>query len=189
MYSKKPISKMILLAGVIATSQAIAAPSPRNLEQSLVGCWAGELQYRDYQSNRVFELPVKTVIERIGDGHTFVRKSSFMDGHKKTVYITSLTQFSEAGDNVQSVGSRINNPMEVSSDSVTVRSYSDDGNWQEEYQRTDIDGSERSNIKTIVTLNADALTAERLVKKDGLPDTSYVFRNKTVLHKDNDCQH
>ena len=73
----------------------VAAPAPGaiEIETTLAGCWTGVLQYRDYQSDRLFDIPLSTKIRAIADGHTFVRESRFDDGPRRQVYITALTQF------------------------------------------------------------------------------------------------
>ena len=49
-----------MLVGFTGASRAADAPSPEALERGLAGRWTGALEYRDYQSNRSFKLPLNT---------------------------------------------------------------------------------------------------------------------------------
>lgn len=86
-----------LLTGLIATlavplaAQAQAPLDIATLRQATAGPWEGKLEYRDYQSDRWFGLPVVVQIEAVGDGVTLIRKAAFDDGPKTgIVWITTV---------------------------------------------------------------------------------------------------
>ena len=49
-------------ACLAAPAIAVDAPTPAALEAGLTGQWRGALGYRDYQTDKLFELPVATEI-------------------------------------------------------------------------------------------------------------------------------
>lgn len=101
----------LLAAAALLTAQAPAqalpatpppAPAPLTVataRQSLVGEWQGKLEYRDYQADRWFGLPVKTRISDGGDGVTLIRVSDFDDGPRVgNVRITSVSLLDGASE-------------------------------------------------------------------------------------------
>ena len=65
----------------------------------LAGRWQGKLEYRDYQANRWFGIPVTVEVELIDDSATVIRKASFDDGDSGTVYITTVSMLAPDGKN------------------------------------------------------------------------------------------
>ena len=47
---------------------------------SQVGEWTGKLEYRDYQADRWFGLPMRVSVTDGGDGVTQIRVADFDDG-------------------------------------------------------------------------------------------------------------
>ena len=71
---------------------ALAPLTVAEARQSLVGEWHGELEYRDYQADKWFGLPVKVSVRDGGDGVTLIRTADFDDGPKTgNVRITSVS--------------------------------------------------------------------------------------------------
>ena len=85
-----------LLAAALAAAPA-SPPGPAPLtvaaaRQSLVGQWQGKLEYRDYQADKWFGLPVKVEVRDGGDGVTLIRTADYDDGPKTgNVRITSVS--------------------------------------------------------------------------------------------------
>lgn len=84
------LAPTLAMAQDAAASEA-SAPQPTRLRFGLVGQWTGALGYRDYQTERLFEIPVTTTIEAVPDGVTLVRRSLFDDGPDKPVWITTIS--------------------------------------------------------------------------------------------------
>ena len=91
-----------LLAAAALAAQAPAPPAVAPLavapltvagaRQSLVGEWRGKLEYREYQADKWFGLPVKVSVRDGGDGVTLIRTADFDDGPKTgIVRITSVS--------------------------------------------------------------------------------------------------
>jgi len=163
----------------------VAAPAPGaiEIETTLAGCWTGVLQYRDYPSDRLFDIPLSTKIRAIADGHTFVRESRFDDRPRRQVYITALTQFSAEGDRVAFASSRLGEPIEVTSDAVSVTRLDDATHWAEVYTRTGLDDEKPSDITVEVTRDGDTLTTEKRVRNLDDPSKTVRLRNRTVLKR------
>jgi hypothetical protein len=89
------LATSLAFSGVPAAAQApldIAA-----LRLATVGAWEGKLEYRDYQADRWFGIPMKVMIEDGGDGVTVIRKADFDDGPKVgIVRITTVELFDPA---------------------------------------------------------------------------------------------
>ena len=75
-----------------AAASTVAPVTIASARQSLVGQWQGKLEYRDYQADKWFGLPVKVAVRDGGDGVTLIRVSDFDDGPKTgIVRITSVS--------------------------------------------------------------------------------------------------
>ena len=90
-----------LLAAAALAMQAPAAPAPMTVaqaRQSLVGEWRGKLEYRDYQADKWFGLPVNVSVRDGGDGVTIIRTADFDDGppnsSNKSARIVRITSVS-----------------------------------------------------------------------------------------------
>jgi hypothetical protein len=167
---------------------AAAVTSAVDLEATLTGCWSGVLQYRDYQSNRMVELPMHTKIVAVGDHRTFLRESGFDDGANKIVYITTLTQFSPTGDSVTYATSRAGTPLELTTEEVVVETVRDSAHWREQYRRVGLDGDTESDIRVDVTRDGERLVSEKHVKGVGEPVEAFQLRNRTELHRLTACE-
>jgi hypothetical protein len=74
-----------MLTLIVAITVAARAVAPATLtvaavRQSLIGQWQGKLEYRDYQADRWFGLPVKVAVRDGGDNVTLIRVADFDDG-------------------------------------------------------------------------------------------------------------
>ncbi len=166
------------------------APSAELIERSLAGSWKGALEYRDYQSNSKFELPVTTTISVGADNATVTRVSAFDDGPKTgMVYITTVSLF-EASNSAANAPARMTQssfrkgrPVETWTENVSVQSFTDLQNWTMIYSRTGTDGNAQADIRLTSVRSGNTLTTVKEVKKPGEPDSAYAFRNQTVLKR------
>lgn len=168
--------------GLSGTALAGEFPRADALERSLQGTWTGALQYRDYQSNKLFGLDVTTQIAVGPDKVTITRLSAFDDGPKTGfVYITSVSLFDADGSHVTTATFRKGRAVEVSTDEARVTAYTDDRHWTIVYHVRDMDDDKPADIRVTQTRNGDDLLAVKDVKPAGAPDTAYQFRNQTRL--------
>ena len=95
----------VLVAFVVASligvpSMAQEQPAAYDLQ---AGKWTGALGYRDYQTDRLFELAMTSEIRALPDQATMIRVSSFDDGPKTGfVYVTSVNLYDSAKSAISS---------------------------------------------------------------------------------------
>ena len=161
-----------------------AAPSPEVLQRSLQGRWTGALQYRDYQSNSPFELPVVTQFSAAPDGVTLTRLSAFDDGPKTgTVYITTVSLFDAKTGQVMTATFRKGRAVEVWTDAVRNTAYRDAEHWTLVYAQRGSDNDKPADIRVTETRDGDSLLSLKEVKPAGAPDSAWAFRNQTRLQR------
>ena len=104
-----PPNALIAVALLFAQASAPTAspplppttPTPAALEAGLAGRWQGTLGYRDYETNRLEEIPVQTRLEALPDSATIIRVSTFDDGPRVgDVTITTASLFDAAAGGV-----------------------------------------------------------------------------------------
>lgn len=173
------------LACVLATPVlAQSAPSPFDLQAGLAGKWVGALGYRDYQSNRLFELPMNTVVQVLPDKATIIRVSAFDDGPKAGfVYITSAGLYDAAKSTVTTATLRKGRAVETSTDSVTTVTYTDPTHWVVRYEADGTDDDKPAMLRTTETRDGDTLKTVKEVLPKAEAAKGWQFRNQTRLTK------
>jgi hypothetical protein len=172
---------LLLLASFPVTAQN-AAPAPSELEAGLAGQWTGTLGYRDYQSDQLFELPVRTEIRALADGVSVIRYSAFDDGPKTgTVWITTASLFNPATGSVQSVALRKGKPLDLSNERVTVTAYTDRTHWTLTFEEDGSDDDKPAKLRVTETRTGDTLLAVKEVRPLSGGDGKWQFRNQTKL--------
>ncbi len=174
------IRALCLSAFAMAATSAVAQSTPAELDQGLAGTWSGALGYRDYQSNKLEELPVSTTIEVLADGVTSIRVSRFNDGPKVgAVYITSAALHDLKAGTVTTVSLRKGRPVESSIDRLTTAKYVDPTHWTVIAERDGEDGDKSARIRTTESRDGNQLLAVKEVMPAGT--TVWAFRNQTHL--------
>ncbi len=162
------------------SSAAVSSPTATDLRLLLVGVWSGSLSYRDYQSNRLIELPVSTTIEAIGDGMTIIRRSVYEDGPDKPVWITTISLDDTADGSSTSAAFRAGRAVEPVVEWLNVLA-ADATHWTIVYRSVGPDGNGPADIRVTESLEGDTLTATREVRPVGAGNEAWAFRNQTVL--------
>jgi hypothetical protein len=173
------------LACLVATPAATQTlPSPFELQAGLAGRWTGALGYRDYKTNKLFELPVTTDIQALPDKATVIRISAFDDGPKTgLVHITSASLYDLAKSSVSAVSFRKGQPVEVSTDAVRTVSYTDPTHWVVQYSADGSDDDKPALLRTTETRDGDkVLTVKEVMPRAGI-EKGWQFRNQTRLTK------
>ncbi|CAM3145700.1 DUF1579 domain-containing protein [Sphingomonas antarctica] len=175
---------LLLLAGALAGAPMAAtlSPAPAVLQAGLAGKWVGALGYRDYQSDKLFELAVKTEILALPDTVTVLRISAFDDGPKVgQVYITSASLYDSTGGTVTTASLRKGRPVENETDRVSTQRFTDAAHWTVIYERAGEDGDKAAQIRTTETRDGDVVIAVKEVMPAGT--VTWRFRNQTRLAK------
>ena len=163
---------------------AQGAPSPFESQAGLAGKWTGALGYRDYQSNKLFELPVKTDVQALPDKATVIRVSSFDDGPKTGfVYITSASLYDSAKSTVTTTTLRKGRPVESSAEAVTAVTYTDPTHWVVRYENDGTDDGKPALLRTTETRDGDTVTAVKEVMPKDQTAKGWQFRNQTRLSR------
>ena len=166
-----------------ATALAEETPSPASLLPGLKGEWVGALGYRDYQSNQLFELPVRTSIENVPDGVTQVRRSFYDEGRNQApVWIVSLLQASKDGI-VSTAIMRAGREPELLRESVRVASYTAPNRWIAIATRTGTDDDKPADIRVTETRHGEELLSVKEVRPAGDASAPWLFRNQTRLKR------
>jgi hypothetical protein len=166
----------------LAAAALAAAPTPAALESGLAGHWHGALGYRDYQSDKLEEIPVDTEIRVVGDGVSVVRVSTFDDGPKTgSVFITTAAMFDDKAGMMTEVSLRKGRKVETSTDHVTVAAFTDATHWVMRYEQEGQDDDKPAKLRVTETRTGDALLAVKEVLPASATDGVWRFRNQTRL--------
>jgi hypothetical protein len=170
---------LVLLGCGTAVAQSV--PDPADLRIGLVGRWSGALGYRDYQSDRLFEIPVQTTITTPGDGATLIRQSLFDDGPANPVWITTVSLDERSANTTTAASYRAGRRPELSTDAVAVSAYQGPTSWTLVYTQTGEDDDAPADIRVTETRDGDSLTEVKEVRPVGAGEDAWRFRNQTRL--------
>ncbi len=162
-------------------AQAPAAASAATLLRGIAGRWSGALGYRDYQSDRLFEIPVTTTIVQVADGVTQVRTALFDDGPDKPVWITTTSLLDEAAGTVASASYRAGRAVELTTETIRVAGWIDQTHWTLVYESVARDDDQPAEIRVTETRDGDSLMSVKTVRPVGADDSAWRFRNQTRL--------
>jgi hypothetical protein len=167
-----------LLSGVATPPLTIAS-----LLAGTAGRWQGELQYRDYQSNKWEGLPVKVTIVAQPDGVTTVRTAEFDDGPKVgAVWITTLSTVDPATGKESYASARKGKPFESGAAQLTLASPPRDGtHWTIIATETRNDGDGMAKVRETTVRDGARMTTQKDVDLVGDGKDEWLPRNRTVL--------
>ncbi len=176
-----------IVVGILALSPAVAedkapAPTITSVRAGMVGKWAGKLEYRDYQADRWFGLPVQVSIEMMRDGLTLIRHADFDDGPKTgIVTITSIALLDPATNREQSASFRKGRETEVETVTLHLTRAAAPDHWTLEEISEGKDDDRPARIRATTT--RDGATMVTLKEVDFLDDATetWLTRNRTTL--------
>ena len=178
--------RLALAAVLLAAPAALlaqAVPNPSSLRLGLAGEWTGALGYRDYQSNELFELPMRTWIENIPDGTTQVRRSVYDEGaNQSPVWIISLLQSDKDGA-LSTAIMRAGRQPELLKESLAVHSYAAPDRWVVVSTRTGTDDDKPADIRVTETRTGEELLSVKEVRPAGDAKAPWKFRNQVRLKR------
>ena len=151
----------------------------------MAGRWTGTLAYRDYQTNKMTSLPVRTMIAAGADGVTVVRASTFDVGSRVgAVLITSAALNDPKAGTVTSVSLRRGRAVATETERVSVVAYREATHWTVRFEADGEDDDKPAKLRTTQTRDGDSVVAV----KEGLPADAaakgWQFRNRTELRRD-----
>jgi hypothetical protein len=175
---------LLAVGPAFAQAGAPAAPDIKTLRAGLVGAWQGKLEYRDYQSDRWFGLPVRVTQEMVGDGLTLIRKAEYDDGPQTgPVQITTVSLFDPAKSSETSATFRAGRTPELVTVGLRLSSITDATHWMMIEERTGTDDDRRAKIRETMTRDGARLTT--LKEVDFLDDgaETWISRNRSTLDR------
>ena len=181
---------MLALVSIVALTVVVpaAASEPRlptiaELLAATAGDWRGELQYRDYQTNKWEGLPVTVKVQAQGDGVTLVRTAAYNDGPKAgTVYITIVSQVDTATGRGHYASFRKGRSPDSGTEQLTLGGNPRDlTHWTIIATETRQDGDSRAVVRETTTRDGTSLIS--VTEADPVSDgvTGWKPRNRTVL--------
>ena len=178
--------RLIILISVLTATSAVAQtppqPTPAKLESGLSGQWTGTLTYRDYQSDKMVDLPMRADYRALDDGATVINIATFDDGPKAgNVIITTVELFNLKTGTVDNVAFRRGRPQDKETDKTSVAAYTDDQHWTLQFDHDGMDGKLKAHIRSIETRDGDTLTIEEDVVPLVGPKKDWKMRNITKL--------
>lgn len=163
---------------------AQAKPTPFDLQAGLAGKWIGALGYRDYQSNKLFELAMKTEIQALPDKATVIRITAFDDGPKTGfVYITSASLYDAPKSTVATTTLRKGRAVETSTETIITIAYTDPTHWVVRYEEDGTDDDKPAMLRTTETRDGDTVKTVKEVMPKAEAAKGWQFRNQTRLTK------
>lgn len=178
----------LLLAGLAAAGAPAAAqmaPGPvtlTSIRAGIAGNWKGQLEYRDYQADRWFGLPVQVRIELMRDGLTLIRHANFDDGPQTgIVTITTTALFDPKTSREQSVSFRKGRDAELVTTTLRLTRAEAADRWTIEEVQDGRDDDRPARIRE--TTKRDGAVMVTLKEVDFLDDTAetWLTRNRTTL--------
>ena len=181
----------MLAPALFAAALAAQAPAPLSVapltvataRQSLVGDWRGKLEYRDYQADKWFGLPVKIEVRDGGDGVTLIRTADFDDGPKTgIVRITSVSLLDGANETTATF--RKGRKPELETAALTLGPASKDAaHWTLVETETATDDERPATIRLTTVRDGGKLVT--LKEVDFADDTKaeWLVRNRTTLER------
>ena len=170
----------------LAVAPATAAPAPpvtvASARQSLVGQWQGKLEYRDYQADKWFGLPVKVRVSDGGDGVTLIRVADFDDGPKTgIVRITTVSLLDGATET--SATFRKGRKPGLSTATLALTASRDATHWTLTETETATDDNRPATLR--LTTVRDGAKLVTLKEVDFTDDTKaeWLVRNRTTLER------
>jgi len=155
------------------------------IRAALAGNWQGKLEYRDYQADRWFGLPVRVSVEVMRDGVTLIRHADFDDGPKTgIVTITTIALLDPATNREQSASFRKGRATELVTVTIRLTRAEALDRWTIEELRDGTDDDRPARIRE--TTKRDGATMVTLKEVDFLDDTgeAWLTRNRTTLTRE-----
>jgi hypothetical protein len=180
------LRRLAIAVALFAAPPALADDAPpltlAAARASTGGQWRGELQYRDYQSDKWVGIPVSVTIEMLRDRVTLLGRAVYDDGPKRgAVYITSLEMLGKDGASGYSTSFRAGNEPEIGRFTLAMIEARDATHWTMRAMSDGMDDNRPARLRE--TTVRDGVTLTTLKEVDFTDDAkdAWLQRNRTVL--------
>ena len=172
-----PVSPVTVAPLTIAPLTVAAA------RQSLVGQWRGKLEYRDYQADKWFGLPVEVSVRDGGDGVTLIRTADFDDGPKTgIVRITSVSLLDGATETTATF--RKARKPELSTFTLALGAASRDStHWTLVESATATDNNRPATLRLTTVRDGEKMVTLKEVDFTDDTKAEWLVRNRTTLER------
>jgi hypothetical protein len=172
---------MVAPSPVVAEAPAIGLPIAI---ASQLGDWEGKLEYRDYQADKWFGIPVEVKVADGGDGVTQIRTSDFDDGPRVgIVRITTVTMMDKDGVTEHAATFRKGRKPDLSGSMLTLKQATDATHWTLVSSSLATDANRPARIRITTTRDGDAMSTMKEVDFTDDATETWLERNRTVLTK------
>ena len=182
---------LLLLAAAALAAPAPAPAAPLTVataRQSLVGRWTGSLDYRDYQADKWFGLPVKVEVRDGGDGVTLIRTADFDDGPTTgNVRITTVSILDGASET--SATFRKGRKTELATAALVLLpapASRDSTHWTLTETEAATDDDRPATLRLTTVRDGDKLVTLKEVDFTDDQAVSWLVRNRTILQRAGD---
>ena len=161
---------------------AADVPVIAEARSSLVGHWTGKLEYRDYQADKWFGLPVEVEIRDGGDGVTQIRTADYDDGPKVgNVRITTVSMLAEDGEHESSAIFRKGRAVELQTTSLALTARRDATHWTVVETIAGTDDDRPATLRLTTTRDGPSLVTLKEVDFTDDAKAEWLARNRTTL--------
>jgi hypothetical protein len=185
MFASTGIALFVSAASLATVAPAATPVTPASARQSLIGRWQGKLEYRDYQADRWFGLPVQVEVRDGGDGVTLIRTADYDDGPTTgNVRITTVTLLAANGTEETSATFRKGREVELVTAklSISVASTSTD-DWTLIEVSEGQDDERPATLRLTTTRAGNKLVTLKEVDFSDDAKTEWLVRNRTTLER------
>lgn len=181
-----PLTLALVATGLVAETPAITLAQARD---SQVGRWEGKLEYRDYQADEWFGLPVKVEVRDGGDGVTQLRVADFDDGPQTgIVRITSVSMLLPKASDSDGLTEytatfRKGRAAELGSAQLALTAGADAAHWVLVSTETARDDDRPARIRVTMTRDGDTLVALKEVDFSDDAQEAWLVRNRETLRR------
>jgi hypothetical protein len=169
----------------ILTFAAAAAAQPVTIadaRRSLLGRWEGKLEYRDYQADKWFGLPVRVEVKDGGDGVTLIRTADYDDGPKTgNVRITTVSMLADDGAHESSATFRKGRAVEVQTAALRLTDARDAQHWVLIETIAGSDDDKPATLRLTTIRDGSSLVTLKEVDFTGDGKDEWLQRNRTTL--------
>jgi len=182
------IMRFLIVLFVFVSAPVLASPTTDADAAAVAlagtsGDWRGELQYRDYQSERWQGLPMTVTVAAQPDGVTTVRTAQYDDGPQTgIVTITTVTQIDSAASTASYAIFRKQRATDTGLSRVTAFTRgADSEHWTLVTIEARKDGNQMAQVRETTTRAGPEVIIQKDVNPDNDGRDEWLPRNRSLL--------
>ena len=181
----------LALAALLAQAPSAPSAAPESLtvaaaRQSLLGRWAGKLEYRDYQADRWFGLPVTVEVRDGGDGVTLIRTADYDDGPSTGIVRITTVSLLAADGQESSATFRKGRKVELSTAALSLAPGARPDRWTLVETVAGQDDDRPATLRTTTVRDGASVVTLKEVDFTDDAKAEWLTRNRTTLTRAGD---